>query len=49
MIKLNRVTEKTLNNSLKELHRLVNKFNEDFQRYRMGKVTFKRQVKVGDI
>ena len=45
---MQKVSEKTLSSSLKELNKLASKFSEDFSRYRVGKVSFKRQVKVGD-
>jgi hypothetical protein len=46
MIKVGKYNEKGFTHSLREVHKLVNQFNNDFNKYRMGKITFKRTVKV---
>lgn len=49
MIKVHKNSEKALNQSLREVNKLVNQFNNDFAKYRMGKITFRRVVKVGGV
>jgi hypothetical protein len=49
MIKVGKYNENGFTHSLREVHKLVNQFNNDFNKYRMGKITFKRTVKVGGV
>lgn len=47
MIKIQKSAEKAFNVSVREVHRRVSALAEDFERYRKGKITFRRKREVG--
>jgi hypothetical protein len=49
MMKVQKINEKGFTHGLRELNRQVHQFNEEFNRYRLGKITFKRMVSRGGV
>ena len=49
MVKVHKFNEKGFTLSLKALNKLIHQFINDFQRYRMGKITFRRTVNIGGV
>jgi hypothetical protein len=49
IIKVHKFNEKGFTMSLKALNKIVHQLIEDFQRYRMGKITFRKTVTVGGV
>lgn len=49
MIRVGKYNEKAFLHSAREVNKLITHFSNDFSKYRMGKITFRKTVKVGGI
>jgi len=49
MVKIQKIGEKTFNSSVRVVNKAVNHFIQEFERYKKGKVTFRRKKEVDGV